>query len=249
MLDFDIRGFSVLLWIRTNVHQDAVWLSKGFNPAQGYTGGYQIGQENNEVFFKVSDGDIESGIRVADSIYVNGDWTYLAAVRDKGSGELTLFADGILAGRADDQTYNLSQDDNLYLGTDASQADYYKGLMDDIRMYNYTLNADEIHDIYQETLTSVDLTANPDKYHIILENYPNPFNPTTTVSYSVPEHGLVSLKVLNLQGQTVYQLVETYQQAGDYQLCFQGNEMESGIYILKLAVAGKVKTKKTVLLR
>jgi hypothetical protein len=248
-IDFAIRGFSILLWVRPNDQQNAVWLSKGFNPSQGQAGGYQISHENNEVVFKVNDGEIESEIAVTDSQVISGSWTHLTAVRDKIAGELKLYTNGILAGRAEDQTYNLSQDENLYLGTDASQTHFYNGSMDDVRLYNYVLSSDEIYTVYQEVLTNIDQTIDPEKFHLMLGNYPNPFNPTTTVSYSVPEHGQVSLKVLNLQGQTVYQLVDTYLQAGDYQVCLRGNEMESGIYIIKLAAAGKIKTKKTVLLR
>jgi hypothetical protein len=250
LINFGIRGFSILLWIRPNIHQDAVWLSKGFNPSMlGQSGGYQICHENNEVVFRVNDGEIESEIAIADSQYVSGSWTHLAAVRDRITGELSLFTNGILSGKAEDRTYNLSQDENLYLGTDATQTHYYNGSIDDVRLYNYVLASDEIYTVYQEVLTNIDQTTGPEKYHMMLVNYPNPFNPTTTVSYSVPEHGQVSLKVLNLQGQTVYQLVDTFQPAGDYQVCLRGDEMESGIYIIKLAAAGKIKTKKTVLLR
>jgi hypothetical protein len=248
LINFGIRSFSILLWIRPNVHQDAIWLSKGFNPSLGQAGGYQISHENNELVFKVNDGEIESEIAVADSQVISGGWTHLAAVRDRSTGELNLFTNGVLAGRAEDQTYNLSQDGNLYLGTDALQTHFYNGSMDDVRLYNYVLSSDEIYTVYQEVLTDID-QAIGQKYNLMLVNYPNPFNPITTVSYSVPEHGQVSLKVLNLQGQTVYQLVDACQQAGDYQVRLSGNEMESGIYIIKLAAAGKIKTKKTVLLR
>jgi len=66
-------------------------------------------------------------------------------------------------------------------------------------------------------------------------NYPNPFNPSTTISYQIPVDGNVSLKVYNLLGNEVKTLVNDYQSAGNHKIEFDAAELSSGnyFYILK----------------
>ncbi len=69
-----------------------------------------------------------------------------------------------------------------------------------------------------------------------INNYPNPFNPTTTIRYSVISTGKVNLTIYNLLGQRVAVLVNSRQSAGQYAVKFDGRNLSSGIYILKLQV-------------
>ena len=66
-------------------------------------------------------------------------------------------------------------------------------------------------------------------------NYPNPFNPSTTISYQIPVDGNVSLKVYNLLGNEIKTLVNDYQSAGNHKIEFDAAELSSGnyFYILK----------------
>jgi hypothetical protein len=62
------------------------------------------------------------------------------------------------------------------------------------------------------------------------QNYPNPFNPTTTISYAIPTQSLVTLKVFNVLGQEVTQLVNEEKAAGNYTARFDGSGLASGVY-------------------
>jgi hypothetical protein len=80
-------------------------------------------------------------------------------------------------------------------------------------------------------------------------NYPNPFNPSTKISYTIPERGNVSLKVYDLLGGEVAQLVNGEVEAGSYDISFNAVNLPSGIYFYKLQAGSFAETKKMILLK
>jgi hypothetical protein len=66
------------------------------------------------------------------------------------------------------------------------------------------------------------------------QNYPNPFNPSTTISYSIPQASFVFLKIIDVLGREVGNLVNEYQNAGEYGVQFDGHILSGGIYFIKL---------------
>ena len=85
-------------------------------------------------------------------------------------------------------------------------------------------------------------------------NYPNPFNPTTNISYSIPTDGNVELIVYNIRGQKVKKLVKGTQPAGVYNVTWNGKDengwsVSSGVYFYKLRSSGKTAVKKMLLLK
>jgi parallel beta-helix repeat protein len=83
----------------------------------------------------------------------------------------------------------------------------------------------------------------------LAQNYPNPFNPTTTINYSLPENSDVSLKVYDITGSEVVELVNTAQNAGNHQVNFNASNLASGTYIYILRAKDFVQTKKMILLK
>ena len=81
------------------------------------------------------------------------------------------------------------------------------------------------------------------------QNYPNPFNPSTKINYSVPQFGLVSIKVYDLLGKEVATLVNEAKSLGNHQVDFSGYGLSSGIYFYKLQAGSFVETKKMLLLK
>lgn len=80
-------------------------------------------------------------------------------------------------------------------------------------------------------------------------NYPNPFNPTTTISYSVPKRGMVTLKVYDVLGQEMATLVNGVRNAGTYKISFDGAGFASGVYFDRLEYNGNIVTRKMVLMK
>ena len=79
----------------------------------------------------------------------------------------------------------------------------------------------------------------------LIGNYPNPFNPTTTIQFALPEDGVVTLKVYDLLGRMVTEMALGRQVAGIREVSFDAARISSGVYFYRLEMAG-VKSKKTV---
>ncbi len=81
------------------------------------------------------------------------------------------------------------------------------------------------------------------------QNFPNPFNPQTNISYSLMEAGFVTLKVYNIMGQEIATLVEKDMQAGHYSIAFVANGLPSGVYMYRLQVNDFSANRKMLLLK
>ncbi|MGE5436306.1 MAG: T9SS type A sorting domain-containing protein [Syntrophothermus sp.] len=81
------------------------------------------------------------------------------------------------------------------------------------------------------------------------QNYPNPFNPTTTIKYSIPKQNYVSLKVYDLLGNEVAQLVNEEKPAGKYEVSFNASGLSSGVYFYKINSGEFSQVKKLLLLK
>jgi hypothetical protein len=87
-----------------------------------------------------------------------------------------------------------------------------------------------------------------------LSIFPNPFNPSTTISYSVPTDAEVSLTIYNARGQLVNTLVSEHKTKGNYQVVWQGRDsngssVASGLYFTRLVTGGKSISNKMLLMK
>ena len=81
------------------------------------------------------------------------------------------------------------------------------------------------------------------------QNFPNPFNPHTVISYQLPKGGNVSLKIYDVLGNEVTTLVDEHKPAGSYKVDFNAETVVSGIYFYQLKSSSFVETKKMILLK
>jgi len=92
------------------------------------------------------------------------------------------------------------------------------------------------------------LLLSPDSYNLA-QNYPNPFNPTTSIRYSIPTRSNVTLKVYDILGNEVANLVNEEKDKGVYTVNFNAIGLSSGIYFYTLRADGFVQTKKMLLIK
>jgi len=79
--------------------------------------------------------------------------------------------------------------------------------------------------------------------------YPNPFNPTTNISYSVGQYGFVDVAIYDVTGRVVESLVNGYQEQGNYELTWNAGGLPSGLYFVKLTADKFTQTQKLMLIK
>ena len=92
-------------------------------------------------------------------------------------------------------------------------------------------------------------TSNIIPQEIMLNAYPNPFNPVTTLSFSVRDEGMVKLSIYNLSGQLVSELAHELHTPGIYNYSWNADAYPSGVYFARLNVNNAFYTQKLVLMK
>ena len=81
------------------------------------------------------------------------------------------------------------------------------------------------------------------------QNYPNPFNPTTVINFSIPKNYMVSIRVYDILGNEVANLMNEEKTAGSYSINFNASKLSSGVYFYRMQAGSFVKTKKLILMK
>ena len=79
--------------------------------------------------------------------------------------------------------------------------------------------------------------------------YPNPFNPTTTISYNVGEYSYVNIAIYNIQGRIIDNLVSEYKEIGNHQITWNAENLPSGVYFVRFDADGFSQTQKLMLIK
>jgi len=98
-------------------------------------------------------------------------------------------------------------------------------------------------------LTSVREQSHQPSSFSLYQNYPNPSNPSTTISYAIPTRSHVTLSVFNTLGQIVTELVNGEKDAGSYNVTLDATGLASGVYLYRMQAGGFVQTRKLVVMK
>ncbi len=200
-----------------------------------------------------------SGMYLSDNISTPTKWQFPTNTTIEANSFLIVWADeddgqeGIHAGfklSAGGESIVLSNTDTTVLDsisfgtqtTNLSMARIPNGTGNFV-MGNPTFNADngttEVDD--NEVITVSD--------YQLMQNYPNPFNPSTTIQYYIPYSGYVSLKVYDILGKEVANLINEYQSSGTYSFQFNAGHLSSGVYFYRLTTGNFSEIKQMVLIK
>ncbi|MBU1880842.1 T9SS type A sorting domain-containing protein [bacterium] len=98
---------------------------------------------------------------------------------------------------------------------------------------------------------SIDINAPemPISPELVVNAYPNPFNPTTVIRFQIPVSSLVSLTVYDISGREIAELMGGHREAGNYEVVFDGSNLSTGIYFYRIQTGEHSTTRKMVLMK
>ena len=140
---------------------------------------------------------------------------------------------------------------NLTIGQDVPGDNNYNfnGVLDDIRIYNFGLPLNTITSFYDIPTSVKDKAPLIPLKSILYANYPNPFNPSTTISFSLEKSSRVTLDIFNTLGERVVRLINEPFTPGFHKTTWNASGFPSGIYICSLTAGDKVFYQKLILLK
>ena len=94
-----------------------------------------------------------------------------------------------------------------------------------------------------------DLEEDAPRTFKLLQNFPNPFNPSTQITFSLPERSNVILKVFDILGKEIATLVNEQKSAGTYNVNFDASKLSSGVYIYTLQAGNFIESYKMLLMK
>jgi hypothetical protein len=112
------------------------------------------------------------------------------------------------------------------------------------------------HDLMFKLTGAIDTSVNiqpigteiPGAYSL-KQNYPNPFNPSTSIEFSIPQKEFISLKVYNILGEEVQNLVNQDLSPGSYRFDFNASSLTSGVYFYRISAGSFTEVKKMLLIK
>ncbi len=125
----------------------------------------------------------------------------------------------------------------------------FKGVIDDIRIYDYPLTPPEIRQLYEQGLTEIQAGRETVIREFDLSIYPNPFNQTAVIRFTLPTRQRVEVTIFDLLGRRVARLADRIFPAGEHRLSWNARGLSSGIYLCRIRAGNDRATRKILLLR
>jgi photosystem II stability/assembly factor-like uncharacterized protein len=169
------------------------------------------------------------------AISVDGKGAFFVAASSTGFPRI---GEGVYFTKDDGQSWTKAGLDSLTITILVSYGDTTYALTNNRGAYILTTGTTEVQNKSQTPLKFV-----------LLQNFPNPFNPTTIISFQLPVASNVKLVVYDMLGREVFAPVNERKAPGSYQVRFDGSNLSSGVYYYRLTAGSFVQTLKLLLLK
>jgi hypothetical protein len=240
----------------TDLYGGLLYLSSNGGNTWNYLG---YGKSNSQVLGFFSNGNIINGgdeYFYPKDIYISMDmcstWTQISTLNCQfGLSWSSGLLEGMLVGTEDSGVFLFSDEgDSLGSRNEGLTNFNVQSLTLDNNGYVYAGTENGVWRRPLPEVTSVEelSTALPSSY-ILSQNFPNPFNPSTKIKYSVPQSSQVVIKVFDLLGNEIETLVNEEKQTGTYEVTWYAENLPSGIYFYQLKAGSFIETKKMLLLK
>lgn len=137
-----------------------------------------------------------------------------------------------------------------YTDTDVNVGETWYYIVSALNAYDESLNSAEVIVILD---VPVIVEENPDTFALSLGTYPNPFNSSTRISYTIPEDSRITLQIFNMLGQKIATLIDTQMNVGNHSIIWNGRDdcgilVSGGLYLVNLQAEKSSITRKIILL-
>lgn len=205
-----------------------VWINFWANPAEDWRIKAGLAEQSMQVFRQMACQQVEAGVHENPIVRSGSGYTFLYQAY---VGRVTISANEEISVFVDDHAIQTGTASTMIGGAART---WYDGISL-AKVNTIAVNVAEWKEI-------------PNEFSL-LHNYPNPFNPTTTITYSLSKAAHVSLKVYNLLGREMATLVDQPMRAGAYQVVWNAQNAPSGVYFYKISDGNCSKINKMILLQ
>ncbi len=250
------EGKNILFTLDTKVYNDC-WLPKtnikNTNEVEILNGPFTINLDTTAYHnIMTDDGNIDNGDTLAE------DKIYAAHIVVENVGEHKWFA---YFGDLHQRRWDANGKQMGWVGAFPDSVKFETTVANQDVYFYVNVNTGRVTTKSTSTLVGIKKTDTEElpKGFELFQNYPNAFNPTTKIKYSIPssshlgkgrtEVGLVTLKVYDILGREVATLVNKEQPAGTYQVNFDASSLTSGIYFYRIKIGSFIKSKNMILLK
>ncbi|WP_187263100.1 rhamnogalacturonan lyase family protein [Pontibacter beigongshangensis] len=254
-LFFDTNSFTVSLWMKAPTQPANAYLfHKGTfarNEGTGATGKwFGLEVKDNLIRFAVDDDVTKTEVGTDNATFFTNEWVHVVTVRDVEAKKLRLYRNGVLAHEVNDNTNNgIGQTDPLIIANTGNLDSPFKGMLDEFKLFNYSLSQAEIVELYNNTVTS---TATEAAKEGMFQIYPNPAKDKLNLTFTLDKQEEVTLTIYDqLQGRKVQQVVNATMAAGTHHLQLsaddpQFSQLAAGVYLCVLQTSSHRLVKRLV---
>ncbi|RQW11022.1 T9SS C-terminal target domain-containing protein, partial [candidate division KSB1 bacterium] len=236
--EFTICAWAFLEVGTTNI-QTIIGNAMGGSTVDGFKLFINNWETNNKcILIETSDGVTRLDASSPENTFEEGFWNHVAVTMDRINGAAHIYYNGEDVTLNGAIVPNLQVTQSVTIGSMAGPEWFWTGMIDDVRIYQGLLTVDEINEVMNGTETGI-RQRRAEKQDYRLHNFPNPFNPTTTISFTVLRSQPIELEIVNSRGEKIRTILNEEKAPGQYSILWDGLDdagrpVSSGVYFAKI---------------